>query len=972
MYRQTIFRVVAFTLVFGCARMVLSAPGDDQYAVAANHYTHARWNLAIDEFQSFLRLYPEHSKRDDALFFVAEAYVQTGQYDQARAQFVALIEISPQYTYVKQAIFRTGECAYLSSRWDEAEKDLAWFVEKYPDDALCQYALPYLGEICIRRDDAKQAQEFYVKALNLFPEGPLAFSCRYGMARAFDMQGGDETAERFYRFVASKKSHLLADDALFHLGWMNYQRREFQKCAAVMQEFAESFADSKLQLEAAYWRGLSLRELGQPAEAVTVLEAFASEQPEHPLAAALRFAIADTLYRLGRVEEADRYLTEVQTDYATNDWADDSLQLSIQIAFDEGRYFRAKTLIEEFQERYPESRLRFVVKQTQGRVQLKEQDFPAAADTFLQLTASPADAETDDHFRATNWYLLALAQMGSKQYGLALDTLATAADLPLREELHRNVQMARATSLFEKGDLTEASQAFTSYLAAHPGSNDDAKVRSQLTVALAKLGRVDQAVASFDDLNRQHPHHELLAPVAHHVAEAAYAAERLDVAAKFFALLAEQGNTPEMRQAGLTGLAWTQLQTNNTAASADTFQQLLEQHPDSPRVVEAVLARARALEANQQWNAAIATYELVLEKYPVSEHAADAQFYAALLHMRLKQHDEAVKKFGNVVEQYPDFARRDEALYHEAWELIELQRVAEADALFQRLVSEHSESRYWADAAYRLAERAVQAGRDEEAIGLLDQIIAASVDERLLSHALYMHGQLAAEQGRWNDTAVSMQKVVELDVNPALKLPAQYWIAESYYRQGDYDQAGRLFSLLDAQTDDLREAWLGMIPLRRAQAQAHQKQWSDAYQLARTIADRFPDFAQQYEVDYLLGRCLSSQARFNEARAAYNRVIQSTRGGQSETAAMAQWMIGETYFLQQDYVEAIKAYYRVDALYSYPHWQAAALLQAAKCHELLQQWPESIQLYTQLLKDHGDTEFADEASLRLKAVKQKN
>ena len=78
------------------------------------------------------------------------------------------------------------------------------------------------------------------------------------------------------------------------------------------------------------------------------------------------------------------------------------------------------------------------------------------------------------------------------------------------------------------------------------------------------------------------------------------------------------------------------------------------------------------------------------------------------------------------------------------------------------------------------------------------------------------------------------------------------------------------------------------------QVLAQQNQWSDAQAIAAKIAADFPNFQQQYEVDYLLGRCLANQADFEGARRAYNRVVRSPAGAKTETAAMAQWMIGET------------------------------------------------------------------------------
>ena len=152
-----------------------------------------------------------------------------------------------------------------------------------------------------------------------------------------------------------------------------------------------------------------------------------------------------------------------------------------------------------------------------------------------------------------------------------------------------------------------------------------------------------------------------------------------------------------------------------------------------------------------------------------------------------------------------------------------------------------------------------------------------------------------------------------------------------------------------------------------AQIFAQQDRWEDAFELAGTIAERFPEFRQQHEVDYLVGRCLSHQARFREARESYERVVNSPAGARTETAAMAQWMIGETYFHQKDYEQAIRAYLRVESLCAFPRWQAAALLQAAKCFELQGKRPDAERLYAQLIKDYPGTEYAAGATARLNA-----
>jgi TolA-binding protein len=86
---------------------------------------------------------------------------------------------------------------------------------------------------------------------------------------------------------------------------------------------------------------------------------------------------------------------------------------------------------------------------------------------------------------------------------------------------------------------------------------------------------------------------------------------------------------------------------------------------------------------------------------------------------------------------------------------------------------------------------------------------------------------------------------------------------------------------------------------------------------------------------------------------------------------MAQWMIGETYYHQKNYKAALREFLRVEILYAYPAWQAAALLEAGKCHEHLGEWKQAVALYGRLLKDFPNSELTDEAERRLNAAREK-
>jgi TolA-binding protein len=76
-------------------------------------------------------------------------------------------------------------------------------------------------------------------------------------------------------------------------------------------------------------------------------------------------------------------------------------------------------------------------------------------------------------------------------------------------------------------------------------------------------------------------------------------------------------------------------------------------------------------------------------------------------------------------------------------------------------------------------------------------------------------------------------------------------------------------------------------------------------------------------------------------------------------------LIGETYFLQQKYAEAIDAYRRVDTLDASGDWAAVALLQAGKSFEKLARPREAATCYTALLTRFADLPHANHARTRL-------
>ena len=969
-------RVTSIVVVLAVLALVVAAPAvradeaNDQYAVAAGHYARENWKLAADEFQAFLKIYPTDAKADQGVFFLAGALLQSGRLEEAEKQFADYLRRAPEGPYARAARYRVGEAAYLGKRFEQARKDLESFRRTYPGDQLDAYVLPYLGDIALARNDPAVAADCFGEALRRFPQSAMQDDCRLGLGRALKELGKPDEAGRYYQALAAKRGSPLADDARFRLGVLECDSGAYAEAVATLAPFETELARSPLQSRARLARALALEKLGKLDEARLLLEkivadaevgveagnrigmiqkrqehwdaasrtllAAAEKHSRHKLAQAMRFHAGDAMLRAGRAAEAtaqfDRVLASVEGD---DSWRDDAARGKIQAAMQAKDYPTVDREAAAFSKQFPESPLRTDVERLLGRSLVARRQYAPAVMALEPLVREKAtEPETLE-----DRYLLALAYEGCLRYDDALAVLP-----PVlaggEERLKAAARLTQASLLMALKRFPDAVEPLEQFLATQSTGERAVKAKAQLAVCLARSGRIENAKKLHGALLEEQATDAVFAPAVEQLAEAAYAAGDFVWSAELFAWLVDQSNRAEFAPQGLSGLGWSQFKRGQLAEAAATFERLLHKNPDAKLAAETACVRGRILQRLNQPDGALAMYDLILDRYPdpKSRPFAEALLAAARLRDELEQDQQAAGLYQRLVKVYPKHAELDSVLYEWSWVLSDLGRDDEAAARLNRIHQEFPKSEYWADATYRLAQRAMDAKDHAMANKLTDAILAKGPKPGIGQHTLCLQWQIAAVDKKWNDVRRAAERLIKDYPDSRLRLVADFWIAEAIYRQGDYDAAGTRFESLMQRRRGHDESWMAMIPLRRAQVLAQKKKWIEAQAIASKIATEYPNFEQQYEVDYVLGRCLAARADFQAAREAYRNVIRSKQGAKTETAAMAQWMIGETYFHQKNYDSALREYLRVEILYAYPRWQAGALLQAGKCREQLGEW----------------------------------
>ncbi|QDV38253.1 tetratricopeptide repeat protein [Tautonia plasticadhaerens] len=969
-----------------------------------------RFDLAVREYRRFLESGPGGTHRADALYGLANAHQFLQEYDRARSAFEEFLRVAPAgHPNAATALFRVGELAYVLGDLPAARRALESYTAGPPAHRYQELAWPYLGDVRFREGDLDGAREAYEHALSAFPDGRLADRSRLYLGRALAKQGDREGALARFRELIDRPDAAQRDEAYYQVGRLELEAGAFDRAVEAFEalerevpqsafaprarlgraealtslerfeeaaEAIEPLRDDpspEISARAAYLLGLGQLEQGKAAEALATFDEALARSSESSTAPALLFRSAEASASLGDPLDALSRFERLADSYPADSWADDALLQASSIALKAGEPDRATELARRARGPSGDGPLAAPALLVEGRAALESGEVDEAIGLLeTLLDQHQPDPETAQAAR----YSLGLAYKGAGKDAEAIEQLDLLAGTP-GASLSADALYLVGQAHFDEGRYAEAAEALGRFIEARPDGEAVDHALARIALARSELGEDDQALDALDRLAARFPESPVLGPTRLRLAEAALDGEHWGRAEGLFRAVAEaEGVDPASRARALSGMGWALTGAGAPEEAAEAFGTLVGESPEDPLAAEASYVRGTALRELGRPEEAIEALAWVVEHHPDSDQAPKADLAKARLLAELGRPGEAAPLLRALVDRGEDEEAVgepvDRLLAELGWALIDAGDPDGADLAFSRLLDESPNSPLAGDARLNLAESAFQAGEYDEVLDRLGPMVAegADVAPRLRQAALYREGRTRVERQEWDEAIGAFDRLVAEFPEGRYAREAAFWAAEVAFRRGDAEGAESRFSaLVDATPEDREpESWLATARLRRIQALVQLGRWADVLDRADAMKAEFPEFPQIAELEYARGRALQGQAppRFEDARAAYQAVIDARKGG--ELAAMSQFMRGETYFHEKDYEEALREFLKVDVLPSYddaPKWQALALLEAGKVYEQLDRWADAADLYERLRARFPDEPASLEADRRL-------
>jgi len=163
------------------------------------------------------------------------------------------------------------------------------------------------------------------------------------------------------------------------------------------------------------------------------------------------------------------------------------------------------------------------------------------------------------------------------------------------------------------------------------------------------------------------------------------------------------------------------------------YQELINNYPDSPYIDDAQLGIGNCYYGTYDYSHAIEAYQKVIDDYPESSLLALAQYSIAQSYRKLANYKQAILEFNKVIESYPESDYAAPAQYYIGYSYYEAKDYSQAILEFQKTMDNYPESTW--------------PGESEKLIAPCAQY--------------YIGWCLGEKLGQWDDAISAFQKIID-------------------------------------------------------------------------------------------------------------------------------------------------------------------------------------------------------------------
>ncbi|MGF1484062.1 MAG: tetratricopeptide repeat protein [Opitutales bacterium] len=928
--------------LFAAALPLRADAGLEAYYTANALFNKKLFDLAEQEYETFLKQFPRHDKTLNAKLGLALARYEQKQFLEAEPVLAELAG-NTDAPHQVQVHNLWGQCLLVAGRPADAEKAFRWSVNRgrerlfielpgvasrvtespeisvstvqdleplersYAGMIEAQFQQQKWNDVVLSVDELSKlvpngsytARVTFLSALAKYELGQFAASRdtllklaeKYANSSIFEHTvfllgecerelGNLDNAAVHHELVARKINGHFAGEALFRLGFIRFLQENYESAAKAFRELRTRFPESPFEGDAGIYLGRAKLEQAKFDEARAQFIAL----QKHPKSAAEAFLwLGKTFLREERFEEAKKTLEPALTQFAKHELLPD-------LHFD---YANALLGLEEF-----------------GAAALF---FEKASDGFV------AKDRAADALR-----LNAFALNRDKTYERSLASAETFVELYPNDPYIQDVAFLRAENLYflnRRDEAAVAYQHFIPFQGSGPYTNEAHFRIAQYQVQQKKW---TLAYSHLEPLLTTTPQGPFFDQLNYLAGLSAFELESWQESAERFAAFVSQFPDKGNVDVALLKLSQARERSREPALARQALEQLLEKHPTSPLLAHAQSELGRLRNEAGEYAGAREVLQAVLTNPNGESFVPQATYYLGWVSLAEGNKDEAKERFSAVAETFIKHPLAPDALFQKAFLHLETSELDKAEQAWRAYLDTYPQGAKVEDATFYLAATLSRREHFDTAIAAVEDFLNKYPSSHYVPQALYEWAWSARKKGDVETARRQYQALAEATLDESLRNRAHFELAELEYSENNYQKSLELTHRLLSR--ELPDKLLEKVLYRQAWCLLGQGNTEPAAQAFERVLANFPKTSYKMVSAYQAGEIRLAQHAYEAAYTLF------------KSAATAP---GETALRQQ------------------------AILRVGECETLTNRWKLAQTTFTTFLKEHGESGFARRARMWL-------
>ena len=273
------FRLTLFVVILMSIMVSMTGPGHateditavEQLDFANGLFQRGIYNMAITEYEKFIKLFPDNEYVSDAYFGIAESLYFAKRYKDAVEAYNKYAQRFPNGDKASVSGMRIGAALFYDGRYDEAIRQLGAVETSGMSDDLKQGTAFYTAKAYSAKGDTAKALESFGGVLAISDKGEYAIYSLLDLGKIYSERSEYDKAYEYYNkaYEAADASDENKSLAYFKMAEIQFASGDYEASAYTFKRLLEDYPGSNMATASLANLLLALYNLGEYTDLIT-------------------------------------------------------------------------------------------------------------------------------------------------------------------------------------------------------------------------------------------------------------------------------------------------------------------------------------------------------------------------------------------------------------------------------------------------------------------------------------------------------------------------------------------------------------------------------------------------------------------------------------------------------------------------------------------------------------------------------